>query len=458
MDAPSSGTLQSPSTYSSSSTKTGSSKSAISMDKEKEMDLTKDNAASPIDLECHIQCERITKILDEAIYKCKLSICLPDLVQEFKTLSSVLSSMHMDDLIFIFDQYDNPLFSASVLNMATMEDLKAGDLSLKNRLNPELGHLLYIMNHYPELKPTVENMITQMKQSQDSKNPSPGMDFLLELEQFRDLMVRQMETTAAEELLVKINTRKLEASNNSLISLINEYTSTLKEESERFEHTMALKAEIITKLEHELSLLNYEATIKLKKKILDSERQMVLATRAHLVKHEMLKEEEVECKESYETLLRMHMIEEKNQRARRFKVETQLLSWLQKYDAEMADKQVELDEFTQKYEDEVQKCEELQIKLDEQNIEYEPLMAEREEEYHQEMTEKMQKFLIEHSARVIQHAWRTVLANRAEKKKLKKQLKKIQAEQAAAEARQAALDRAAEKAAKAAEKAAKKKK
>lgn len=87
-------------------------------------------AASPIDLECHIQCERITKILNEAIYKCKLAICLPDLVAEYKTLSSVLSTEHMDDLIFIFDQYDNPLFSASVLNMATMEDLKAVSLKI----------------------------------------------------------------------------------------------------------------------------------------------------------------------------------------------------------------------------------------------------------------------------------------------------------------------------------------
>lgn len=33
-------------------------------------------------------------------------------------------------------------------------------------------------------------------------------------------MVRQMETTAAEELTTKINTRKLEASNQKLLSKI----------------------------------------------------------------------------------------------------------------------------------------------------------------------------------------------------------------------------------------------
>lgn len=59
-----------------------------------------------------------------------------------------------------------------------------------------------------------------------------------------------------------------------------------------------------------------------------------------------------------------------------------------------------------------------QAKLAEQDIEYIPLMAEREAEYQQEMAEKMTKFMLEHAARVIQNAWREVLANRAEKKRV----------------------------------------
>ncbi|XP_045518259.1 dynein regulatory complex protein 10-like [Pieris brassicae] len=435
METQSSGTLQSPSTFSESS-KTGSSRSLGSA--KDEPDFTKDNSASPIDLECHIQAERITKILEETIYKTKMALCLPHFVQEYKTLSSILSNQHMEDLVFIFEQYDNPLFSTSLLNLDALEDIKAGDVSLKNRLNPELGHLVYILNSYPNLKPKVEEMIIEMKEEyaayDESRKSFPGLEYLLTLEHFRDLMIKQMDTTAAEELAAKLNTRKLEGSNERLIEKIKEYTQDLKEEHERFEETMKMKTDLIARLEQELAILNRDAEIKLKKKILDSDRQMVLATRAHLVKDEMLKEEEVECRELYENILRKHLIDEKNQRARRFKVETQLLSWLQKYDLEMADKQVELDEFTTKYEDEVQKCEELELKLAEQDKEYVPLMAEREEEYHQELTEKMNKFLLEHAARVIQCAWRDVLSNRAEKKRLKKLQKKMQAAQAAAEA------------------------
>ncbi|KAH9627931.1 hypothetical protein HF086_015375, partial [Spodoptera exigua] len=270
--------------------------------------ITNVPAASPIDLECHIQCERITKILDDAIYKCKLSLCLPELVQDYRILYNLLTPPHMDDLTFIFEQYDNPLFSASLMNVAVMEDLKA----------------------------------QREIQENDKSKLMPGFEFLMELEHFRDLMNIQI---------------------------------LLKEETERFEQMMAMKEELINKLEHELVILNQEASVKLKKKM--------------------------------------------------FKVETQLLSWLQKYDLEMSDKQVELDEFTQKHEEEVEKCQELEKQLAEQDIEYIPLMAEREAEYNQEMTEKMNKFLLDHAARVIQHAWREVLVNRAEKKKRKFPIKSI---------------------------------
>lgn len=51
---------------------------------------------------------------------------------------------------------------------------------------------------------------------------------------------------------------------------------------------------------------------------MDSDRQMVLATRAHHVKYEILKEEEIETTEGYETVLRRHLLDEKNQRLRRY--------------------------------------------------------------------------------------------------------------------------------------------
>ncbi|XP_041979274.1 dynein regulatory complex protein 10-like isoform X2 [Aricia agestis] len=424
MDATSSETLQSPSIFSSTS-KFDSSRSGS--DDKISVDLTKDNVTSPLDLECKIQAERITKILDETVLKTKLALCLPNLVQEYRTLSSILTPQHMEDLTYIFEQYDSPLFSVSLLNVSAMEDLKEGDVPLKNRLNPELGHLVYIIHSYPALRTIAEEMVEDMKKEfihNESQEMPPGLRYLLTLERFRELMIKQMEITAEEELTTKISTRKLQASNEKLMKKIKEYTDTLNTENTKFEKTMEEKRKIISNLEKELATLELDAEVELKKKVLLSDRDMVLATRGHLVKKEMLREEEHECREAYENLLKTNLTEEKNLRMRRFKVETQLLSWLQKYDIEMSEKQVELDDFTEKYDEEMQKCEDLEEKIAEQDIEYIPLMEEREKEYHQEMTEKMNKFLLEHAARVIQAAWRQVLASRAEKKRAGRKGKK----------------------------------
>lgn len=49
-----------------------------------------------------------------------------------------------------------------------------------------------------------------------SKPPNQSLEYLLALEKFRDLMVKQMSITAAEDLEAKLMTRKLEVSNAKL--------------------------------------------------------------------------------------------------------------------------------------------------------------------------------------------------------------------------------------------------
>lgn len=82
------------------------------------------SAASPIDLECHIQAERITKTLTGAIYKTSLALCLPVLVRERNILTSTLTRQHFDEILMIVEQYDNPLFSISLLNVSAMDDIQ----------------------------------------------------------------------------------------------------------------------------------------------------------------------------------------------------------------------------------------------------------------------------------------------------------------------------------------------
>ncbi|XP_063536038.1 dynein regulatory complex protein 10-like [Cydia strobilella] len=426
--------------------------------------------SSPMDMECNIQTERITKCLDKLVYQTKLALCIPALMRD-KILADILTSRDLDDVEFIILQYDDPFSSNSCMNMIAIGDIEAGDMSLTNRVNPDLSYLMCTLCSYPALKPHVERLVENMKRdtlcsTNQSLKSSPGLNHLLKLEEFRELMVQRMKTTAAEEISAMICTRKLEKSNHECLKKIAEDNKCLQEEKLELEKQIRHKMEVITVLKQELQANQQKSSIVRKKQILDSERQMVLATRAHKVKYQMLKEEEVESQELYGRSLGNNMTAEKQQRDRRRKVETQLQSWVQKYDLEMSAKQEELDEITQQCDDEVEKCKELKLKLEKQNEEFFPLMEEKDGEYHQEMTAKLDNFIVEHAARVIQYAWRTTLKNRDEKKQLTKLRRKMEAEKEAAarkaeiEAKKQALlekkQRAKEKAeAKAAAKAAK---
>ncbi|GBP46504.1 Dynein regulatory complex protein 10 [Eumeta japonica] len=441
----SSGMFQSATSTRTSST-TGSTKSVRSASSEdrKSVGSGTGSGMSPIDMECKIQAERITKILDETVYKTKLAICIPYLVREYSILSKILTDEDVENLLYIFDLYDNPMTCASLMDATVLEEIKEGNLSFKNRLNPDLGQMIYILNSYPALKPRIEERIDQMRMeceeiekdtpTAEEQNTLTAIDYLRNLELFRELMVVKVNKTAEQELSEKFNARKLEVSNAKLTTQIQEYQTKLREENEQFQAIMKQKEKTIEQMKQELALLEQNAAASLRKKIIESEREMVLESRTHAIKVELLQEEEAEAKEAHENMLRRNLLEEKNLRTRRCKVETQLLSWLQKYDLEMGDKQLEVDEYTEKYEEQLRIFEELQAKLVEQDLEYIPLMEERDNEYHQEMTAKMNKFMLEHAARVIQHAWREVLANRAEKKRLRRLIrekKRRKAEEAA---------------------------
>lgn len=62
-----------------------------------------------------------------------------------------------------------------------------------------------------------------------------------------------------------------------------------------------------------------------------------------------LKTEAESMKQRYQTLLEENLKIEKNLRARKYKIETQLASWLAKYDQDIGDRHAEFEELQSEY-------------------------------------------------------------------------------------------------------------
>lgn len=79
-----------------------------------------------------------------------------------------------------------------------------------------------------------------------------------------------------------------------------------------------------------------------------SEKNMMQEAEASETRQAELKEDADHVEKVYKALLENHLIEEKLLRVRKFKIETQLASWLAKYDADIGERQAEFEEISKK--------------------------------------------------------------------------------------------------------------
>lgn len=80
----------------------------------------------------------------------------------------------------------------------------------------------------------------------------------------------------------------------------------------------------------------------------DSEKQQVLETEASTLRKIELMEQAERVENEYKTLLENHLSIEKTLRAKRYKVETQLVSWLTKYDTDIGERHAVLEQITKR--------------------------------------------------------------------------------------------------------------
>lgn len=114
----------------------------------------------------------------------------------------------------------------------------------------------------------------------------------------------------------------------------------------------------------------------------------------------------------YESLLEEHMREEKALRTKRYKIETILVNWLNKYDQEIGDLYKDFEEIEEGFNGEKEILDELQERFDKQEEEYIILMEEKAMEEQREFDEKFAEITRWHAAKRLQKWWRFIIFKR----------------------------------------------
>ncbi|KAK4873842.1 hypothetical protein RN001_013202 [Aquatica leii] len=232
------------------------------------------------------------------------------------------------------------------------------------------------------------------------------LHFIEMLQQIRGIVSDKLKMTAATAINKEKALNKAWRENRILEKHLSEINQEIARQRQAFIDEVNSRHETIRELH--MNIRDYEFDFK------EDARNLVEANDISMIEdREISKQKQVDLsydtkaiQQQYETLLTKHLNQERKLRAKRLKVEQQLVNWLAKYDSDMSDRQKEFDELTQGFNEEHQELTALQAMYDEQLPIHTALMAEKSEDEYKEWCAAVLNFIRNRSAKLIQRWWR----------------------------------------------------
>ena len=255
------------------------------------------------------------------------------------------------------------------------------DLSLAGlNVRSSTRELVRIVKGRDDLRQAILQFCDQPQQP----GPSEGMAQLsVTLDKLKRLVEKKLCTTVEQQDSRNGYAAELATHARELEKDIEELETQLKEERARTERDLTYHNEIISKLNAELSDIRQktDATRKKLEKETNTERAANLA--AHEKKSKAYEEELTKLEEKIEAQSKEQTTTEETMRKKKTKLETEVTNLVSKYDADMGQKQKDIDDFKAEYDKELARLAELTAffnKVDEDKANEDAELARIEEE------------------------------------------------------------------------------
>ncbi|KAM4809080.1 dynein regulatory complex protein 10 [Rhinophrynus dorsalis] len=183
------------------------------------------------------------------------------------------------------------------------------------------------------------------------------------------------------------------------------------------------KNEIIRQLKISLHQLEKSSESQVKRTMQEAETQQKSDCRASEGKCAKLQQELQHLRSQLSSSIAENREIEQALRKKKYKIETEIENWIQKYDADMGEKQDELEELEAVYTEEKAHLAELQEKLAVLEVEYIQIVEERRLAQLRKEAEEKELAINNHAATVIQAHWKGYLVRRTMKSKKKKKMR-----------------------------------
>ncbi|KAL8621514.1 hypothetical protein ACOMHN_026186 [Nucella lapillus] len=247
---------------------------------------------------------------------------------------------------------------------------------------------------------------------------------LQQLQELRDILMNKLLTTPEEErermtYLTEISKRERQ---NAII--ISKLEADLKEKNDDKEEEIHKKNEIIKKLQAELHSIEKSSEDLIRRVRGEAEKQEAADEKNSEGKRQKLQSEVAQLRSQMQNATLEHRENEQELRRKKFKIETEVENWIQRYDQELGERQDEFEEIDAIYTEEKKQLQELEERFRTLEKEYVGIMDQRR--LAREKREKAERELamMVKAATTIQAFWRSYKVRKALKQRKKKKGKK----------------------------------
>uniref|UniRef100_A0A8C0KYQ0 Dynein regulatory complex protein 10 n=1 Tax=Canis lupus dingo TaxID=286419 RepID=A0A8C0KYQ0_CANLU len=381
-----------------------------------------------------IETKRIMSVLDETIHKVELVTLLSYVASNYETLEGMLGQdilkavrehedlCHslLDSVIYLRDkerqlQEEEEEEGWCRDRLFSLELQKSSLLPLMQQIKESTKDILRLLLNNPQAA-----RLLQMHTVSRSTEAQNFIDCLIELRGFlfEKLLTSPMEARDKNQFIQDISRRNRR--NQEIIdALENELAASMKNRDAEVEKENFVIQELKNHL-HQVLKLSENSLFRIKQ---EAEKQQKAYFRASQARVTKMQQEILMLRSQHHNLVMENQEAEQALRKKKYKVETEIENWIQKYDMEMSAKQDEYEELDTIHKEEKVQLEELKQRHNVLVEEFAQIRAEREINAKKRMEAKQEMLRMTRAATLIQALWKGYLVRsmlRSRKKKRSK--------------------------------------
>ncbi|XP_075389696.1 dynein regulatory complex protein 10 [Tenrec ecaudatus] len=381
-----------------------------------------------------IETKRIMSVLDEAIRKVELVSLLPAMAASGAALEGLLAedalravSEHQALCETLLDRLDD--VSEEERQPEELRDQEGEDGKTSRELLLALQKRPSFLSLMQQIKGSTRNtlrlllgnpqaaQLLPMQELARSEEVQAFIDALAELRTFlfEKLLTSPMEAKDRAQYIQDVN-RRNQRNQEVVETLEKELAASISDRNAEVEKENFVIQELKNHL-HQVLKFSENSLLRTK---LEAEKQQKADFRASQARLAKIQQEILMLRTQYHNLVTENREQEQALRKKKYKVETEIENWIQKYDMEMSEKQTELEELDGIHKEEKQQLQELRQKHDVLVEEFSQIRTEREVTSRKRMEAEEQMVLMVRAATLIQAVWKGYLVRSMLKSKKKK--------------------------------------